>query len=247
MSLQIVFGVGVLTVDKCFKFSVTVVDYASGSIDFDLYSSSALLENLGSASANGDFTFNFDFNALADRIIITFNGATSASNIRSPSIKLDVDCTDTQCSECFDYRECHRGSQVILNWYNDDNGLGFEYENLPLVHTVLVRGAINRNQDFSYPGEQYHLSSNGITDLIYTYARASEEMIIEDLPPYMHQAIRLGIVHDHFFVNSIEKVKFEGVNYTPDWDTDSPPKTLRAPVLIKLANKDQNTFQDNCL
>lgn len=133
MDEQIVFGRSKLPKGKCFKFYVTIVNYVS-DIAFYLYSGNFVeVSTIGIATSSGDKVYDITDYAGADRVVIVFGVGSDLSNVKDPKLKLDIDCTDAQCSECFAYTPCQEGT-INLSWYNDENGLGFEYNNLPLVH-----------------------------------------------------------------------------------------------------------------
>jgi len=183
---------------------------------------------LGTTTTTGNKVMGIDaatFAALAaipadpDYIRFSTNLGYSISNI---SIKYDSDCLYTLCSECFDYQETHDcPGQVtlVLTWTNDndfllDNGQSWNYQTLPFVQELMVFGKMEA-QDFPYPGEIIYKQSAGDKQLYYADAEEVMELMIQDVPPYLHKAIALGLVHDVVTVDG-ERITKEPGSYSPD-------------------------------
>lgn len=233
--------------DKCYTLSFSVVNYSSGDISLYLYNGSTLLANLGTYNADGDYTVDFD-GALtaalltANRLTFTTSGAFTLGNLRGIKINLDSSCVqNTLCSECYDYATCHVGAKLDIRYSNKETGLGFNYSIFGLTRQILVRGGL-RQEDFPYPTEEYFTDSRGEQFPIFVYSKETVECWIEEAPAYIHQALRLAFVHDQVFINGKEYVKEPG-SYSPDWDV---PNSLLAPCVIKISEKVQNTYNDNC-
>lgn len=163
-------------------------------------------------------------------------GSGEISNLE---LRLDPDCVTTYCSECFDLQDCETG--VLLQWFNDESGFGFNYSDMPFIQSMRVEGGI-RIPTSDYLDETYYMTSGGEKGMIFNQVWMSRELWIHELPEYLHNAISVGIAHDHFFIDGVEYVKAEG-GYAPDWNV---PETLLAPVIVKIQEKTQNLFNDNC-
>ncbi len=114
------------------------------------------------------------------------------------------------------------------------------YTQVPLTHSLWIKGGL-RNNDFPYD-EDYFADSAGTDSPIYVDSVETIEMWVHDVPAYIHQALRLGVVHDSFTVNGTQYTKVAG-GYSPDWDT---PNSLMAPVIVKIREKYQDTKNENC-
>ena len=165
--------------------------------------------------------------------------AANLGTIKNLEINLQEQCADTYCSECYNISSCQEG--MLLQWTNDDNGLGFNYAQLGFIQQLRVNGGLRIPTGF-YDDETYYSDSKGDTGILYAQAIKQQELWIESIPEYLHDAIRVAIAHDHFFIDGVEYVKLEG-GYAPEWDV---PNTLLAGVTIGVKEKTQNTFNQNC-
>lgn len=198
---------------------------------------------------DGEFTVSFDYTTSSTffqsvyLVIDTGADPTYTWTIDDLSLKLDPDCASEYCSECFNLDNCGENPNkeyLFLEWTNEDDGFGMDYTSVPLRHSLWVKGGL-RNAGFPYE-EDYFTTSGGNNFPVYVDSIKNIELWVEDVADYIHDALRLGVVHDHFYVNGVEYTKAQG-NYEPDYDT---PNSLLAPVIIKIREKFQNTKNDNC-
>lgn len=237
---------------KCYTLTFDISDYASGSVLFSLNSSSDNF--IYSVSADGSYYVNMDitsvgidivtgtgtaFIPLTDPVTSLYINQTGTSEVNNLELKLDPECVSTYCSECFELDSCERG--MLLQWFNDDNGFGFNYSDVSFIQSMRVEGGL-RVPTYDYLDETFYTTSSGEKGMIFNQAWKSKEMWVHELPEYMHDAISTGIAHDHFFVDGVEFVKSEG-GYAPDWNI---PESLLAPVIVKIEPKTQNLYNDNC-
>lgn len=196
---------------------------------------------LGSVSTSGDFTFSFDYtgDVLYETLFIDESGTFDITNLE---LKLSPECSEEYCSECFSLEDeqCCSGEYLSLQWTNNDDGYGFNYTSMPLVHSLTIKGGL-RNADYPYD-EDYFNTSGGRFFPVYVEAVKTQEMWVERIPEYIHDALRLGVVHDEFTINGQTYSKAEG-GYSPDWDT---PNSFLAPVIVKVRRRTQNTKNVNC-
>lgn len=191
-----------------------------------------------------DEAFEFDFNyTTASTFFQSLYLDYSGAYLTDLALKLDESCATEYCSECFQLEECtYPPSQelVYLEWWNDDDGFGFDYTSLFLKHTVWLKGGL-RDDDYSYD-EEYFTTSDGRNFPVYVDATKSQALYINEVPAYIHDAIRLGVVHDNFMINGERYSKGEG-GYSPDWNT---PNSLLAGVIVRVREQTQNTKNYHC-
>lgn len=159
------------------------------------------------------------------------------------SLTLDPACATEYCSECFSLEECTdppNQELVFLQWTNEDDGFGFNYTSLPLIHSLWIKGGL-RDDDYSYD-EEYFTTSDGRNFPVYVDALKSQSLYINEVPAYIHDAIRLGLVHDTFKINGSLYTKADG-GYSPDWNT---PNSLMAGVIVKVREQTQDTKNQHC-
>lgn len=225
-----------LEVDKCYYISGTITNYTAGSTVFRIGDGSTF-DTLLTVSANGGFVKRFTYDGTTDYTY--FQISTGNMQLNDLMLRLDPACNPVVCSECFKLTDCERCEHMKLSWTNNDDAFGFSFQS-PFTQTVYIQGGL-RVPDYPYE-EEYFTTSERSTFPIYVAARKTQELWIHEIPEYLHDAIRLGVVHDSFYINDVKYVKVEG-SYTPDWDV---PNTLLAPVIVKVAEAVQNTTNSNC-
>lgn len=243
----------VLERGKCYVLAFTLDYNGSGAVNFyggDTIDDTAGATLLGTANADGNFTFDFDFPASGGEdftYIIIEDTGTPESVVSNFSIKLDTECPDQVCTECLVKDDCNEPCELpLLEWWNDDNGFGFEYENMVLRHSMYVTGGLRARRG-NYPEDEVFTFSNGESQRLYAQVQQTKDLYVHDIPEYMHEAIMVGLAHDHFTVTvngeTIEYIKGSG-NFEPDYDI---PNSLMAGIIITLYEKNQDLYNRNCL
>lgn len=234
---------------RCYIVSGTVTGIAADEdiqVRIGNETESELLFLIG---ADGAFSEQFDYTSSStffkSLILVIDTGSDSdyEFDITDLALKLDPECSTEYCSECFNLDNCGVAptkEYLYLEWTNNDDGFGMNYTSVPLVHSLWIKGGL-RNADYPYQ-EDYFSTSGGFHFPVYVDATKTVEMIVEDVPEYIHDALRLGVVHDNFTVNGVQYSKGDG-GYSPDWDT---PNSLMAPVVVKLRESLQDTKNENC-
>jgi len=243
----------------CYTFTATITEQTGipsspiviriGDTDF------ATADPIGVVDATpGVYTFDFDFNATGQDYTTLFFSLSvigELSFLINTSMTLQAVCADTFCSECYDLSDCGTANQcdfpqvvekgLLIQWTNDENGLGFNYSQLGFIQQLRLEGGL-RASSGSYDDETFYTTSGGQRGLVYTHTTKQEELWVQSIPEYLHDALRVALAHDHFFINGQEYVKTEG-GYAPDWDV---PNTLLAGVIVGVQKKTQDTFNINC-
>ncbi len=196
--------------------------------------------SLGTVTDAGAFTFSFNYTATTTFFQSLFIDESGQINITDLAIKQDAACSQKFCSECFSLEQCTEPEYLNLQWANDDDGFGICYTKLPMTQTLTLKGGL-RQPDYTYD-EDYFTTSKGKNFPVYVDAVKQVEMWVERVPEYIHDALRLGIVHDSFTVNLVEYTKSDG-GYSPDWET---PQSFLAPVVVRLRERVQDTKNINC-
>lgn len=234
---------------KCYLLTGTLSDRDSGESVQVRIGNTSVKDFLGTLVANGDFNISINYTSSSTfykSVYLTLFSNISDTidfEITNLALKLSPDCATEYCSECFDKQECDDSSSqetLYLEWTNNDDGFGMNYTSVPLVHSLWIKGGL-RNADYPYD-EDFFTTSGGTHFPVYVDSVKTVEMWVHDVPTYIHDALRLGVVHDEFTVNNVPYSKADG-GYSPDWDT---PNSLMAPVIVKLREKFQDTKNENC-
>lgn len=234
---------------KCYTFAGTVA--ANTNVIFYIGNEVQKTFLLQVTTAGAEFSFSHTKDTLAP---LNYTTASTLYNslyvefitegdITNLAVKLDEQCALEYCSECFKLEDCtYPSSQelVYLEWTNKDDGFGFDYTSLPLIHSVWLKGGL-RDDDYTYD-EEYFSTSNGRHFPVYVDAVKTQALYINEIPAYIHDAIRLGVVHDDFKINGVRFTKAEG-GYNPDWNT---PESLLAGVIVRVREQTQNTKNYHC-
>lgn len=230
-----------LTVGKCYSLSGYGVRFDGGASQEIKLGDGTTFETIGTLTAAGGFGFQFTYDGTPEytHIQLVTVGTPAIVNYK---INLMAQCADNICSECFRVTNCeppHR-EHLLIEYTNNEDGLGFNYSGTQFNPNFYAVAGL-RNADYVYD-EEIFLNSSQERYPVYTAATKTKELWIHDMPEYMHDAMRIALVHDEVYIDGVRHVKLEG-SYTPDWDT---PNSMLAPCVIKVAEFDQNTVNDNC-
>lgn len=229
-----------LTVGRCYVLSGTVEAEGASGVVFYAGNNETTYSISSPVYGDGD-TISLEFTYPEGRYYQSlFMDITGTVQVNDMQLLLDEECAEGYCSECYSLEECREPEYLTLQWTNDDDGFGINYTSLPLVHSLTVKGGL-RNADYTYD-EDYHNTSAGRYFPVYVDSVKMQEMWVERVPEYIHDALRLGVVHDHFTINGESYSKAEG-GYSPDWNT---PQSLLAPVIVKVRKRTQDTKNINC-
>lgn len=234
-----------LTYGDCYYFTGLAANRQIGESALIEIGNGTTFDTLGTVSANGGFVFFFTYDTGEDytEINITFTGGEF--DLTQLKLRLRSECDEKICSECFRLQDCtppHR-EHLKLEWTNNDGdnseAFGFNYA-VPFTQSLYIVGGL-RNANYSYDEEIFQTSIQERFP-IYVAATKVKELWVHELPEYLHDALRLALVHDIFKIDGERFVKLEG-EYAPDWDT---PNSMLAPVIVNVTKFDQNTVNDNC-
>ena len=129
-------------------------------------------------------------------------------------IKEAVTPFNTWTSSPLDYRESHECS-LLLSWTAGEDMFGFNHV---LDFTMYLRiKAKLWHPRYVYDDEEQYTNSEGVTNQIYAYTYKLYEFVTEHLPEYVHDALRIGLIHSDFYVDSVRMTKDEG-DYSPQWN-----------------------------
>lgn len=235
---------------KCYLITGNLADRLAGESIQVWVGNSTDKELVTTIVANGDFSLPFDYTTSSTvllSLILIMNSNIKDEieyDITELAVKLDPDCATEYCSECFNLDNCGDAptkEYLYLEWTNSDDGFGMNYTSVPLTHSLWIKGGL-RNFDYPYLNEDIFTTSGGDAFPVYVDSVKTKELWVEDVPEYIHDALRLGVVHDTFKINGLDYTKEAG-SYSPDWDT---PNSLLAPVVVKLREKIQDTKNENC-
>lgn len=142
------------------------------------------------------------------------------------------------CSQAFELSDEYTCT-FLLEWYNDEPAFGFYYNgDSSIRHSLRVEGKF-RNPVFNGDKETFK-DTAGTRKIVYAEKEEKKQLILKELPAYLHEAIAVGLDHDHFLVDGVEYVSKEG-DYTPNWRKSSN----LAPVIIDLVKKEQGDMRNS--
>lgn len=153
-------------------------------------------------------------------------------------ILYEVDSYET-CSQLLEISDEHTCT-ILLEWYNDEPYGPFYYDGTEdIKHSLRVRGKF-RNPTFTGEKETFK-DTAGTRKIIYAEKEQQKQLILEEVPAYIHEAIAAALDHDHFLVDGVEYVNKEP-EYSPNWRKSSH----LAPVIIELVKKSQDLRNSYC-
>ena len=105
------------------------------------------------------------------------------------------DYTGVLTSQWYNLQEEHECTK-LLSWTNDNDSYGFDYSQ-SLTHYLRVE-CILRNAKWSGEKETF-TDSKGLRKVLYADKFKTKELVIREQPEYIHEALAIGIDHDHFY------------------------------------------------
>jgi len=141
----------------------------------------------------------------------------------------------SECSECFD-----KGCNVpllTLTYSNNEPAFGMWYRsNGSPANQISFVASLGKS---NYPDElsDQYLFGNGQRITTFVHTRKIFTLSTLRMPEYMHDAIRVALLHENLTINAEAFHKISGA-YSPNWENDS----LLASVEVEVEQKTQNTF-----
>lgn len=135
--------------------------------------------------------------------------------------------TDTTCT-------------LELRYSCNDNAFGFEFENTGTEFSMRLDGKIWQP---SYINErnEYFRDSRGIEKAIYVNSIKKFLLSIAQQPEYMHDALRVALKCDNFYVNN-NLYTYSDSEYSPKWRKSSD----LAPVEVEI-KENKSLINANCI
>lgn len=187
--------------------------------------------NVEFTTNNSDAVGHFEIESTA---VSVTGGQVFIDNI----ILYEVDEYDT-CSQCISLSDTHTCT-LLLEWYSDEPTHGFYYDGtIDIKHILRVRGKL-RNANYEGEKETFR-DTDGTRKIVYAEKERVIQLILEDQPAYVHDAIAAALDHDHFLIDGVEYVNKQP-EYSPNWRKSSHV----APVIIDLVKKTQNLSNSYC-
>ena len=154
-------------------------------------------------------------------------------------ILMEYDDT-VRCSQLFNIQVEHPCT-LNLQWWNEKNAFGFGYESVILInyyktHFFQSLRVAAKLRSPKYPSERViYKDSKGERQMVYADREKTIELVIEDQPEYIHNAIAVALSHDTFTVDGVEYVSVEEA-YQPA----NRKSSVLASVIVELTKKVQN-------
>lgn len=141
-------------------------------------------------------------------------------------------------SECYSLQTIHECTK-LLKWTNEDNAFNIPYSEATIVHYLRLYAKKDRSR---YPtvGDTFK-KSNGESDIIYAAREKIWRLSFDYLPEYIHDAISIAKIHDHFFLDNVEYIS-PIANYDPEWRD----KMSLSQSNIEIQKKIDNNINYNC-
>lgn len=142
---------------------------------------------------------------------------------------------EKQCSECFEVG-CKQ-PLVTLTYSSFRNAFGFPYRETgePVQYITFV--GVLHSPNYSDEINDQYLTGGGERIPLFAHSRKIYKLATGRMPEYMHDAIRVALLHSQVAINGIPISKPSG-DYSPNWSNDS----LLASVEVDVEEKVQNTF-----
>lgn len=129
---------------------------------------------------------------------------------------------------------------ILISWTNDENAGGFNYSDLDFTQNLRVQGKLRDVFGKSIQRDVFRFS-DGSKQILYAERDQEQQLIIREMPAYLHRALMLGIDYDHFKLNGAEYI-VDQEDYNPKWRNSSN----LAPVELTVTPKNEGFINQNC-
>lgn len=237
-----------LNINKSYKVIVTVTGRTFGTLA--VYLAGQTTDSNGYISADGTYQYlftpqggNTELRLIASAEFngcVTFVDVYEAAEVQTP----------VSCSECYSVAESHTCSKLISYW-NEDDAFGVPWSVVnndvyaPLANDdprfkIYMRLECDLYKAKYIQNQDEYKNSAGVKEITYFDARKQKELIINEMPEYMHDAVALAKGHDHFYIDGVEYIAEAG--YEPEWQEKPRLKMARSRFLVeqktyKMTNK----------
>lgn len=179
-------------------------------------------DGIGAVATSGYSVAEIDWTGLDGCYYLKLNASGIDYYTKTLRITTNTDCT------------------VLLSWTNNDNAFGFEFVNTtfnPIWRGVAKVWKANYEADKN----EYYTDSKGTRIALYVRSVKKKLLTINEVPEYVHDALRLAVKSDTLFIDGSQYV-VEDADYQPSWRNSSE----NAPVELEIIPYTQNTINSNC-
>jgi hypothetical protein len=179
-------------------------------------------DGTNAVATNGYAVCEIDWSLLDGCYYLKLNA--SGVDYYTPTLKVtdNIDCT------------------LLFSWTNNDNAFGFEF--IDTLFNPIWRGVAKVwKSNYEADKNEYYTDSKGTRIALYVRSVKKKLLTINEVPEYIHDALRLAVKSDNFFVDGIQYVVEDG-DYQPTWRNSSE----NAPVELEIIPYTQNTINTNC-
>ena len=238
---QIYYNSSILTVGQRYVISVDI-DSVVGFVDINQViapgpSNFTLIQSITTAGHyEVEFTCSGSNNSFG---FSTYNDSNSAV-IDNVYIRRAFDSIFVQdkCTPCLclgDWSDC----TLLFSWTNDDDAFGIDYTSEDFIQYMRLPAEVRFS---SFPTQrQNYIDSNGTNRLIVGSVREEQELYIGPVPRYVHQAMAVGLTHDHFYIDGTEFSMPDG-QYEPTRERTTLLQEATVPIEITT----QDNYNANC-
>lgn len=142
-------------------------------------------------------------------------------------------------SQIFKIIDSPKCDQITIEWGNTNDAFDFVFNDpTPLFFTRVY----SMGWKPKYPEDSNKFKdSKGNKHILYALTQEVYELIIDELPEYMHRALRIAFLSNYLLING-ENYDVESKDYTPEWRNDS--KFAQARIEITKSNDEK--IKNNC-
>ena len=182
-----------------------------------------------------NYTGSFRFDFLVDNQHAGDAATISIDNVSMGIYECDV---SSECVSIADEWPCTK----LMRWIGSQDGpayaLGFDWEDglsFSLRLDMLLRKA-----NYEEEVEDF-IDSRGHRSIFIGSSSKTYEVFIDEVPEYIHDAIRIAKLSDYFLIDNVEYRPLKG-KYTPEWKDELKWAQSRFEVYLQ----DENIKNTNC-
>ena len=208
---------GILTIGKTYTIHWNLVA-AAGSVAVEARAGTV-------AGTSRTVVGMFSETLVSDGVDFVFSfssvGIPAVMSIESVTIKEVITPAD-ETPDNFSQNVCYQDVEdrtLLMSWADLSDNFGFGYGDTNFIQILRTRGKITR---FRGADQQYDTDQvgNQETKIFYFAERGINDLVLDAMPPFIHDVLHNARGHDGFFIDNVG-YKWEPGDYLPDWNEDN--------------------------
>jgi len=213
------------------KIQVEITAFTAGSLVVRI--ADPIFAVIGTFNTVGVHTIYYA--ATGPNVVIDFF-ADNATTLSIDNVVLGL--VPESCSQCFQV-QADWDCTLLHTFTNNEDAYGFIFNGQSFTPQLRLKG---KKRHPHYPREkEVFMNSVGARSLLYSRQWKTQDIVVREVPEYIHSALSLGLEMDTYTIDGIT-YSFEQDSYDPDWRNSS----TYAPIIYEVIESPQDLVNSNC-